>query len=268
MRETGLALKYPTETRGARPNTVLMRMCNFSVIHRPVETISGVATNFASDGTYDDPGRTIGNDGAVSVRIVERDPIRWTARFAFDLAQTKGLKVTSTSKHTTHAQTDGFFERVIEEAHLELLEVEHEQELFDASLSNIIMQPENYEALLVLNEYGDFLSDLATGLVGSVGVGCCAHFAFNAYDEVDIAMFEATGGTADDIAGDGASNPTGILRAFGMLLEQVGAREAAIALKTSIHSAIEGGICSPDLGGSVTTAEFAQEIGDRLERYV
>src|SRR5262249_47286783 len=96
MQKHGTALKYPTATSGESPNQILRDRCQFSVIHRPVCTIPGIPTNFskpldidvvriATGGTYDDPGRRIGRDTAVSLRVIERGPCRHAARFAFKL---------------------------------------------------------------------------------------------------------------------------------------------------------------------------------------
>ena len=90
-----MALKYPTTTAEESPNAILRRRLDLSVIHRSVYTIPGVPTNFRRDlhldivriatgGTYDDPGRMIGDDGAVSLRLVERRPVTETARYAFN----------------------------------------------------------------------------------------------------------------------------------------------------------------------------------------
>ena len=87
---TRVALKHPTTTAEESPNAILRRRLELSVIHRPVYTIPAVPTNFrreldvdivriATGGTYDDPGRMIGRDGAVSLRIVERGPVREAA---------------------------------------------------------------------------------------------------------------------------------------------------------------------------------------------
>src|SRR3954451_21519418 len=100
-----VALKYPTITAEESPNQVLRRRLDLSVIHRPVYTIPGVPTNFrreldvdivriATGGTYDDPGRPIGDGGAVSLRIVERQPVLEAARYAFTLARKTGKRVT------------------------------------------------------------------------------------------------------------------------------------------------------------------------------
>ncbi|MGH8120770.1 MAG: isocitrate/isopropylmalate family dehydrogenase, partial [Gammaproteobacteria bacterium] len=83
MQQTKLALKYPTVTKTTSPNAIIRRRCDFSVILRPVISIKGIRSNFkeevflyivriATGGTYEDPGRVIGKDAAISIRIVER----------------------------------------------------------------------------------------------------------------------------------------------------------------------------------------------------
>ena len=183
---TRVALKHPTTTAEESPNAILRRRLDLSVIHRPVYTIPGVPTNFrreldldivriATGGTYDDPGRMIGEDGAVSLRIVERRPVTEAARYAFNLARKTGKRVTSSSKYTIQKATDGLFERVAKEVAEQFPEVPHSVELFDALLGKVIMAPEKFQIVLVLNEYGDFLSDMACGLAGSLGIGASAN---------------------------------------------------------------------------------------------
>ena len=119
---TRVALKYPTMTATHSPNALLRRRCNFSVIYRPAVTIPGIASNFsknvnlhivrvATGGTYEDPGQPIGQDAAVSIRLVERGPCEHAAAFAFQLARRHGWSVTSASKHTIQRVTDGLFKR-------------------------------------------------------------------------------------------------------------------------------------------------------------
>ena len=215
---TGVALKHPTTTAEESPNAILRRRLDLSVIHRPVYTIPGVPTNFrreldldivriATGGTYDDPGRMIGEDGAVSLRIVERKPVSQAARYAFNLARKTGKRVTSSSKYTIQRATDGLFEQVTKEVAGQFPEVPHSVELFDALLGKVIMAPEKFQIVLVLNEYGDFLSDMACGLAGSLGIGASANLGFDAAAVVRVALFDAAHGTAPDIAGKGLANP-------------------------------------------------------------
>lgn len=277
MRENRLVLKYPTITKDISPNAVIRRMCNFSVILRPVISIKGIDSNFkeslflyivriATGGTYDDPGRLIGRDSAISIRIVERDPCRQAARFAFNFARKKGLRVTSSSKHTIQKVTDGLFQSVVEEVHKEFADVSHNVELFDALLAKIAMHPENFDVVLVLNEYGDFLSDMASGMAGSIGTGASGNFSFTEDDKVDVAMFDPSGGTAPDIAGQNKCNPTGTLLALGMLLDHIDCYEVGHELRMALLGAIADGECTADIGGKLGTREFTDAIVKRLSQ--
>ena len=84
----------------------------------------------------------------------------------------------------------GLFEQVADEVAQRYPEVPHSVELFDALLAKVIISPDNYRVVLVLNEYGDFLSDLASGLVGSLGTGASGNFSFDDANQVEIAMFD------------------------------------------------------------------------------
>ena len=276
MNSTKLALKYPTITRTQSPNAIIRRMCNFSVISRPVISIKGIKSNFkeevflhivrvATGGTYDDPGRMIGKDAAVSIRIVERDPCRQAAKFAFEYARKSDLSVTSSSKHTIQRATDGFFQTVVEEVHSEYQDISHSIELFDALLAKIILKPDDYQVVLVLNEYGDFLSDMASGLIGSIGTGASGNFSFTNDDKIDIAMFDPSGGTAPDIAGHNKCNPTAILLALAMLLDHIGRYDVGHELRLALLSSIADGKCTGDIGGKLGTREFTKEVVDRVK---
>ena len=273
-----VALKYPTVTAEESPNAVLRRRLDLSVIHRPVYTIPGVPTNFtrnldvdivriATGGTYDDPGRLIGEDSAVSLRIVEGRPVREAARYAFELARKVGKKVTTASKYTIQKATDGLFEAVSKKVAGQYPEVAHDVELFDALLGKLIMAPERFEIVLVLNEYGDFLSDMACGLAGSLGIGASANLAFDADSRVRVALYDAAHGTAPDIQGKNLANPTAIFLALSMLLTQLGEVALGQTLKDATLGLLREGVRTRDLGGTESTDSFtaavAAEVGRR-----
>ncbi len=286
MRQTKLAVKYPTVTNKSSPNALIRRRCDFSVIYRPAISIPGIHTNFKEDvnlhivriatgGTYDDPGQLIGKDAAVSLRMVERKPCEQAAKFAFELARTKGMtygnsnySVTSSSKHTIQRVTDGLFESVVAKVHDQFQDVEHRVELFDALLAKIILDPSTYEVVLVLNEYGDFLSDMASGLVGSLGTGASGNYSFDENNDVDIAMFDPAGGTAPDIAGKNLANPAAVLLAFGMLLDHINRYDLGHALRLSLLGCIEKGHSTRDLGGKLNTDEFTKIVIDNIPAHL
>lgn len=286
MRKTKLAVKYPTVTNKVSPNALIRRRCDFSVIYRPAISIKGIHTNFKEDvnlhivriatgGTYDDPGQLIGKDAAVSLRMVERRPCEQAAKFAFQLARSKGMtygdsnySMTSSSKHTIQRVTDGLFESVVVDVHKDYQDVEHNVELFDALLAKIILDPSSFEVVLVLNEYGDFLSDMASGLVGSLGTGASGNYSFDDNNNVDIAMFDPAGGTAPDIAGKNLANPAAVLLAFGMLLDHVDRYDLGHALRLSLLGCIEKGHSTRDLGGKLNTDEFTQVVIDNIPAHL
>lgn len=273
-----VALKHPTTTAEESPNAILRRRLDLSVIHRPVYTIPGVPTNFrreldldivriATGGTYDDPGRQIGEDGAVSLRIVERRPVTQAARYAFNLARKTGKLVTSSSKYTIQRATDGLFEQITREVAGQFPEVPHSVELFDALLGKVIMAPEKFQIVLVLNEYGDFLSDMACGLAGSLGIGASANLGFDAAAVVRVALFDAAHGTAPDIAGKGLANPTAIFLALSLLLYQLGEIAVGQAVKNATLGLLRQGVRTRDLGGQESTDSFTEAVAAEVGRH-
>jgi isocitrate dehydrogenase (NAD+) len=275
LRAARVGLKYPTVTEAESPNAVLRQRLSFSVIHRPVLSIAGISSNFkqhvaleivrvAVGGTYDDPGKRIGEDTAVSLRIVERRPCTEAARFAFEYARRNGLSVTSSSKHTIQRATDGFFESIVREVGAKYPDVRHRVELFDALLAKVILKPQDYQVVLVLNEYGDFLSDMACGLVGSLGTGASGNYSFSREGEIEVAMFDPAGGTAPDIAGKGVCNPTAALLAFALLLDHIERTDLGNAVRSAVLGAIAQGKSTADVGGTLDTRAFTALVSDTL----
>jgi isocitrate dehydrogenase (NAD+) len=276
MRLYGSAFKYPTATKGESPNKVLRDRCQFAVIHRPVCTIPGIQNNFkktididvvriATGGTYEDAGRRIGRDTAVSLRVIERAPCRFAARFAFKLAMIRGTNVTSTSKFTIQRETDGLFEEVVGQVAEDYPSIPFRRELFDSLLAGIIMNPERYAVVVCPNEYGDFLSVTACGLIGSVGLGDSSSYAFDDEGKITLAMFDPAGGTAPDIAGKNVANPTAALLSLSNLLRHLGEIEAGASVRRAILDAIAAGCGTRDVGGTRGTTEFTAEVVGRSQ---
>ncbi len=270
-----VAMKYPTVTDKESPNKVLRERCNFSVIHRPVASLPGVKTRhdgkvnlhiirIAVGGTYEDAGRRIGDDVAVSIRVIERRPSREAALYAFRLARRLSAGVTSSSKHTIQRATDGLFEEIVRDVAREFGDVPHHCELFDSLLYKLLLKPENYRVIVTPNEYGDFLSDMACGMVGSLGLGASANYSFDAAGNVALALFDPAGGTAPDIAGKGICNPSAALLAFSMLLTHAGFRGLDTMLDEAVRGAIANGESTRDLGGSLDTSQFTAAVCRRL----
>ncbi len=276
MAKTKAALKYPTTTETESPNKVLREKCHFSVIHRPCASIPGVPTNFkktldvdivrvATGGTYDDAGHRIGLHSAVSVRVIEREPCLLAARFAFKLAQRRGRTVISSSKYTIQQATDGLFEEAVADAARGFAKIKHQRVLFDALLAKLTLRPETVQVVVCPNEYGDFLSDAAAGLIGSLGLADSASYSFNPDGSVALAMFDPAGGTAPDIAGKDVANPTAALFALCTMLTHLGEPQLGDKLKAAVLGCLESGETTADLGGSLGTKAFTAAVVKALQ---
>jgi hypothetical protein len=159
---------------------------------------------------------------------------------------------------------DGLFEDIVAEVATEYRNVEHSQELFDALLAKLIMHPERYDVIVCPNEYGDFLSDAVYGLIGSIGLGASASYAFTRSHQPLIGIFDPAGGTAPDIAGKGIANPSGAIEAYGYLLEFCGHFDMGKRLVDAVHDSIASGEKTGDLGGTLNTRQFTESVIRRV----
>lgn len=271
-RALGAAMKYPTVTHVESPNQVLRDRLGLAVIHRPCRTYPGVSRNYtgkidlhvirvATGGTYEDAGHRIGYHSAVSIRIMERTPVEHAAHFAFRLAERiRSRTVVSTSKYTIQRAADGLFEEIVNEVATEYRNIDHHAELFDSLLAKVIINPEKFNVVVTPNEYGDFLSDAVYGLIGSIGLGASASYAFTASHQPSVGIFDPAGGTAPDIAGKGIANPSGAIEAFGYLLEYCGHRDMGQRLIDAVHGCIAAGEKTGDLGGTLDTMQFTKAV--------
>src|SRR5690606_1185040 len=267
----GAAMKYPTVTKTVSPNQVLRDRLNLAVIHRPCRTYPGVSRNYtgtidlhvgrvAAGGTYEDAGIRLGRYSAVSSRVMERIPVEHAAHFAFRLAERHRHSVVSTSKYTIQRAADGLFEEIVDEVAKEYRNTEHRRELFDSLLAKVIINPEQFDVIVCPNEYGDFLSDAVYGLIGSIGLGASASYAFTPSHQPIIGIFDPAGGTAPDIAGKGIATPAGSIEAYGYLLEFFGQRDMSKRLIDSVRDCIASGEKTADLGGTLNTMEFTKAV--------
>ncbi|MFN0093647.1 MAG: isocitrate/isopropylmalate family dehydrogenase [Dehalococcoidia bacterium] len=267
----GAAMKYPTVTQDVSPNQVLRDRLGLSVIHRPARTYPGVSKNYtgaidlhivrvATGGTYEDAGHRIGYHSAVSIRVMERAPVEHAAHFAFRLAERHRHNVVSTSKWTIQRAADGLFEDVVTEVGQEYRNTQHSAELFDSLLAKLILRPERFDVIVTPNEYGDFLSDMVYGLIGSIGLGASASYAFTPSHNPSVGVFDPAGGTAPDIAGKGTCNPAGALEAFGYLLDYCGDEALGRAVVDAIRDCIGAGERTADLGGKLDTMGFTEAV--------
>lgn len=130
----------------------------------------------------------------------------------------------------------------------------------DNFLQQILLNPSDYQVVATLNLNGDYISDALAAQVGGIGISPGANINFI----TGHAIFEATHGTAPDIAGLGLSNPSSLILSSVMMLEFMGWGEAATLVKLALAKAIASGHTTRDLGGQLTTAEFTKAVIENL----
>lgn len=139
----------------------------------------------------------------------------------------------------------------------------------DAFLQNTLLRPEAYSVVATLNLNGDYISDQLAAMVGGIGIAPGANINYLS----GHAIFEATHGTAPDIAGKDQANPCSLLLSAVLMLEYIGWQEAADLIVRALEESFDQGRATHDLarfmpqGTTLGTAAFAQEIIQRINNF-
>jgi isocitrate dehydrogenase (NAD+) len=180
--------------------------------------------------------KRIREDSGISIKPISITGTRRIARFAFEYARAYGRKkVTAVTKANIMKHTDGLFYAVSREVAKEFPDVEYDEYLVDNMCMQLVQKPENFDVLLLPNLYGDILSDLAAGLVGGLGVAPGANLG----DQV--AVFEATHGSAPKYRGQNKVNPIAMMLSGVLMLRHLDEADAADRLERAIAAVIAEG---------------------------
>jgi isocitrate dehydrogenase (NAD+) len=195
-----------------------------------------------------------------SLKIITEDASTRIARFAFEYARRHNRKrVPAVHKANIMKMSDGLFLRSVRTVGDEYRDIVCDDRIVDNACMQLVINPTQFDILLLPNLYGDIVSDLCAGLVGGLGVVPGANLG------EDIGVFEAVHGSAPDIAGKGVANPTALLFSGLLMLRHIG--EGAMAdriMKAVTETLSEGNVRTRDLGGTSTTMEYADAICQRL----
>jgi isocitrate dehydrogenase (NAD+) len=180
--------------------------------------------------------RRIREDSGLSIKPISITGTRRIAKFAFDYARAYGRKkVTAVTKANIMKHTDGLFYQVSREVAKEYPEIEYDEYLVDNMSMQLVQKPENFDVLLLPNLYGDIVSDLAAGLVGGLGVAPGANMGDN------VAVFEATHGSAPKYKGQNKVNPMAMMLSGVLMLRHLGEGDAADRLERGLAQVIAEG---------------------------
>jgi isocitrate dehydrogenase (NAD+) len=181
-------------------------------------------------------GRAIRKDSGISIKPISIFGTQRVFRFAFKWARDNGRgKVTAVHKANIMKHTDGLWLRVAEDVSREFPDIEFEDRIVDNMAMQLVQKPELYDVMVMPNLYGDILSDLCAGLVGGLGLAPGA----NTGDE--IAVFEATHGSAPKYAGQNKANPMAMMLSGVLMLRYLDERSAADRLERAIADVMARG---------------------------
>ena len=213
---------------------------------------------------------------AIGIKPISKQGSERLIRTAIDYALDKGLRrVTLVHKGNIQKFTEGGFRKW----GYELAQREYVDELAsgklviqdviaDNFLQQILLNPEKFDVVALTNLNGDYASDALAAQVGGIGIAPGANINF----ETGYAIFEATHGTAPDIAGQNKANPSSLLLSGAMLFDYIGWSEVSQLLTKAIEKAlfeqkVTGDFASQLEGvAHLTTSQFAEELVANIEK--
>jgi len=270
IKKNRVALKGPLATAVASGapsiNVGLRQALDLYANLRPVKNLEGVQARYRNvdlvivrentEDLYAGLEHTVVPGVVESLKIITEKASTRIARFAFEYAVKHGRKkIHSIHKANIMKLSDGLFLKSIRKVAAEFPAIEYKELIVDNACMQMVLDPTQFDVLLLTNLYGDIMSDLAAGLVGGLGVVPSGNIG------IEAAIFEAVHGTAPDIAGKGIANPTALLMSAIMMLDHIGEGKAARRIESALHRIYrEGKTRTRDVGGSATTAEFTKAV--------
>jgi isocitrate dehydrogenase (NAD+) len=200
-----------------------------------------------------------------SLKIITEKASTRIAKFAFEYARAHGRKrVTAVHKANIMKMSDGLFLQCFRNVAKSYPNIEADDKIVDNLCMQLVVDPNQFDVLLLENLYGDIVSDLAAGLVGGLGVVAGANIGENG------AVFEAVHGSAPDIAGQNKANPLALLQSAVLMLQHIGETSAARRIQDAITKVLDSGPehRTRDIGGTGNTSDFTAAMCERLRRGV
>ena len=215
-------------------------------------------------------GVVVPSDSGISVKEITEHGSERIARFAFANARANArAKVTASHKANIMKFSDGLFLEVVRRVAREYPEIEFEDRIIDALCMQLVQTPERFDVLVLPNMYGDLVAELCAGVIGGAAVAPGGHFGGS--DGRELAVFEATHGTAPRLAGANRANPVGATLSGAMMLRHLGEAVAADAIEAAVAEVLRDGTnvtrdlrASDDDRPTVGTAEMTDAVIARL----
>ncbi len=163
---------------------------------------------FGARSTTEEDGQLVARD---SLTYSESE-IRRIAKRGFDIAMKRKKKVTSVDKANV-LDSSRLWRKIVEEVAADYPEVSYEHMLVDNCAMQLVKNPRQFDVILTENMFGDILSDEASQVTGSIGMLSSASL-----NDTKFGLYEPSGGSAPDIAGQGIANPIATILSAAMML--------------------------------------------------
>ena len=265
-----VALKGPITTpigTGFRSiNVELRKRYDLYACVRPIQSIGKVTSHYHdvdivlfrenTEDLYMGLEEKISDDEARSIKVITRPASKRIALAAFEYAISHNRKkVTVVTKANIMKLSDGLFLDTVREVSKHYPTIEFTEILVDNMCMQMVLNPNQFDVVVTENLYGDILSDLGAALVGGLG------FVPGANVGKEMALFEATHGSAPDIAGKGIANPTAMLLSAAMMLDHLNYNKEAKLLRFSINELYrDEANFTKDIKGPLNTHEYTAKL--------
>jgi isocitrate dehydrogenase (NAD+) len=274
IERTRVGLKGPVTTPigggFASINVELRKRFELYANFRPIRNLPYVPTRYPdvdliiirenTEGLYSGIEHEVVPGVVESLKIITAKASTRIARFAFDYARkNKRKKIHAIHKANIMKLSDGLFLRCSRAVAKEYPEITYGEHIVDNTCMQLVMNPYQYDMLVLENLYGDIISDLCAAFVGGLGLVPGANFGDA------CAIFEAVHGSAPDIAGKDLANPTALLRSALLMLRHLGEREAALRVRTALERVYRTrDRLTRDVGGKAGTSQFADAVIEEM----
>jgi len=196
-----------------------------------------------------------------SLKIITEKASTRIARFAFEYARkNQRKKIHAIHKANIMKLSDGLFLRCSRNISKEYPEITYGEHIVDNTCMQLVMNPYQYDVLVMENLYGDIISDLCAAFVGGLGLVPSANLGDS------CAIFEAVHGSAPDIAGKNMANPTAVLRSSMLMLKHLGEHEAEAKVRKAVENVYRTREkLTKDVGGQAATSQFADSVIEEMQ---
>ena len=196
-----------------------------------------------------------------SIKIITAKASTRIAKFAFEYARkNERKKIHAIHKANIMKLSDGLFLRCCRDVAKEFPEIAYAEHIVDNTCMQLVMNPYQYDVLVMENLYGDIISDLCAAFIGGLGLVPSANIGDH------CSIFEAVHGSAPDIAGKNIANPTALIRCSLLMLRHLGEFEAATKIRNALERVYrDRDKLTRDVGGKAGTSEFADSMIEAME---